>query len=312
MRTKLFALLLAIVASSCVAFADKTYIGDLYYNLNTTNRTATVIHPDYGGSQYEGADYYKGLTSANIPASVQYNGIDYKVLSIGERAFEGCEDLISVVIPNGLETIEENAFSLCDGLTSITVPESLKSMAQHAFFMCHNLNSVEWNAIECEDMYCCSPWFFMPGTAPITSFSFGEKVAHIPAHLCQQLETLISVEIPNSVTSIGESAFEDCTNLVAIYNHGITPAEVYSALFGTAFDGVDKSTCKLYVPSASISLYQNAPVWRDFYNIEAIEDAMAIDEVEVDGSHGQKVIRNGQVLIERGNKTYTLQGAEVQ
>ena len=90
--------------------------------------------------------------------------------------------------------------------------------------------------------------------------------------------------------------------------HRDTPANADS----NTFNGVDKYSCTLYVPRNSISLYESASVWRDFYNIEAIEDVMAVDEIDADGTHGQKVVRDGQVLIEHGDKTYTLTGAEVK
>ena len=77
-------------------------------------------------------------------------------------------------------------------------------------------------------------------------------------------------------------------------------------------DGVNLSTCKLYVPQQSINLYKNAPVWKDFYSISAVEDVQAIEETEADNIHSAKVIVDGKVYINRGDKTYTLQGQEVK
>ena len=114
-------------------------------------------------------------------------------------------------------------------------------------------------------------------------------------------------------------------NLETIFNYRPTPSNAYS----TAFDGVDKFECILYVLPNSIDIYKNASVWRDFYYTYAIdaedtqvasytgtftttgEIATGIDAQQSDLAP-RKFIRNNQVLILRGGKTYTLQGVEVR
>ena len=122
---------------------------------------------------------------------------------------------------------------------------------------------------------------------------------------CSKLE---SVTIPSSVTVVKSSAFKECTSLTKIYNYGTNPANAYS----NVFDGVNKSSCTLYVPKNSINLYKNAPVWKDFYSISAIEDVQAIDDVEADNVRSAKIIIDGKVYINRGDKVFTLQGQEVK
>ena len=100
MKKQLLLFLFAIVASVGTMFADGTKIGDLYYNLNATDQTAEVTYE----LQYDG-DNYKGLTTANIPASVTYSGTTYSVTSIGEYAFYECTGLTSVTIPNSVTSI---------------------------------------------------------------------------------------------------------------------------------------------------------------------------------------------------------------
>lgn len=347
MKKKIFLVLFAAIAGTSVLFADGTLIGELYYNLNTSKKTATVT---YG-------DNYADLTTVNIPATVTYNGDTYNVTAIAPFAFEWCS------------------------FTSLTIPASLKTMDYRAFFGCDNITSLTWNAVKCDDFESASP-FQYNGTnysaiAPITTVVFGDGVQRIPSYLLDRIETLTSVTIPNSVTSIGEAAFNECVNLTAIslpdgitsigagaftscekltsivlpsslttidytvfmectnlqsvtipnsvtaiksyafmecnslkaiYNYGETPANAYSAVF----DGVNKSTCKLYVPRNSINLYKNAPVWRDFYAISAIEDVQALENAEADNVRSAKVIIDGKVYINRGDKTYTLQGQEVK
>ncbi len=110
------------------------------------------------------------------------------VVTIGERAFEKCENLTSVTIPRGVTSIEDLAFSFCKNLTSITLPDSIISIGKRVFLDCKNLTSV---------------------SLPNSVISIGEGVF-------SNCTNLTSVTIPNSVITIGHSAFFDCENLKSI------------------------------------------------------------------------------------------------
>ena len=72
------------------------------------------------------------------------------------------------------------------------------------------------------------------------------------------LTDLISVEIGDCVTSIGEYAFNDCGSLTSITVNATTPP----ALGGRAFRSTNN--CPIYVPSASVSSYQSASGWSSY------------------------------------------------
>ena len=279
-----------------------------------------------------------GLTNVTIPNSVK---------SIELRAFSGCSGLTSVhindisawcgitfesyesnplaqahhlylndteiknlVIPNSVTTINDYAFSGCSGLTSVTIPNSVTSIGYLAFDGCAGLISVIWNVKECDEGYYNSLF----SKCPVESFVFGNGVEVIPNGICRNLNKLTEITISSSVKTIKGSggwepgAFEGCTNLTKIVNYGQTPANVYSA----AFDGVDKFRCVLYVPKNSIDMYKNAAVWRDFYYVEPLENLEAIDQVNVNQQINNKFIQDGHVLIQQGDKTYTITGQEVK
>ncbi len=94
----------------------------------------------------------------------------------------------------------------------------------------------------------------------------GNSVTAIGENAFAGIGTLKKVSIGESVKTIYDRAFYNCVNLETIFNYRSTPSNAYS----TAFDGVDKFDCKLYVLPSSIDMYKNASVWRDFYYTYAI------------------------------------------
>ena len=109
----------------------------------------------------------------------------------------------------------------------------------------------------------------------------GNSVTAIGTNAFAGISSLKKVSIGESVKTIGEQAFYNCVNLETIFNYRPTPTNAYS----TAFDGVDKFECILYVLPNSIDMYKNASVWRDFYYTYAIgaEEATVItNEVMVE------------------------------
>ena len=109
----------------------------------------------------------------------------------------------------------------------------------------------------------------------------GNSVTAIGANAFAGISSLKKVSIGESVKTIGEQAFYNCVNLETIFNYRPTPTNAYS----TAFDGVDKFECTLYVLPNSIDMYKAAAVWRDFYytySIGAEETTVTTNDVTVE------------------------------
>ncbi|HFG0577305.1 TPA: leucine-rich repeat domain-containing protein [Flavobacterium psychrophilum] len=80
--------------------------------------------------------------AAEIPEIVTYNSKNYNVTAIGESAFEHCNNLTSVTIPNSVTAIEKYTFYNCNALTSVTIPNSVTAIGNSAFDGCMGLTSV--------------------------------------------------------------------------------------------------------------------------------------------------------------------------
>ena len=241
MKTKLFTLLLTIVASVVTMFAS-TKIGDLYYNLNATDKTAEVTYEVYYNSTN-----YNGLTKANIPVSVTYNGTTYSVTSIGNFAFLYCRGLTSVTIPNSVTSIRGSAFSSCKKLTSVTIGNSVTRIGDGAFYNCSGLTSVtipnSVTSIGMDAFKECSG---------LTSVTIGNSVTSIGNRAFRECTALTSVTIGNSVTSIGVEAFNICQSLKSITINAETPPALGTYALASTND------CPIYVPCGTIDAYKTA------------------------------------------------------
>ena len=199
--------LLAICIPSLLAWNLLHYqIGDLYYNIDTISLTAEVT------SQY--ADYplwRTAITTAQIPASVTYNNHNCSVVQVGNSAFSMCEQLASVTMEEGIASIEENAFIGCYALTSVVIPNSVTHIADDAFRWCHKLPVV--NHIRYADTYLVG---VVDSCLLDTSFTIKEGTRFIANLAFNGCSNLASIDIPNTVISIGESAFACCNDLASV------------------------------------------------------------------------------------------------
>ena len=65
------------------------------------------------------------------------------VTSIGDEAFSGCSDIVSITIPDTVESIGDSAFSYCIGLGQIDLPDVLKTIGNESFKGCYSLTSIK-------------------------------------------------------------------------------------------------------------------------------------------------------------------------
>ena len=105
---KLFFLLTLLLCTS-MAWAYDVEVDGIYYNLNQTNKTATVT--------FKGSDYYSYDNEYSgevvIPENFIYDGITYSVTSLGDDCFNDCTGLTSITIPNSVTSLGELCFSRC-------------------------------------------------------------------------------------------------------------------------------------------------------------------------------------------------------
>ena len=243
--------------------------------------------------------YCSGLTSVTIQNSVTSIGrgvfygcsglmsvtIPNSVTSIGEYAFYGCSGLTSVTIPNSVTSIGELAFYGCTGLTSVTNPASATSIGNSIFSNCSGLTSivVDKGNKNYDSRDNCNAIIETATNTLITgcnSTIIPESVTSIGNYAFNCCSGLTSVTIPESVTSIGWYAFLGCSGLTSVTCLAPNPPKCGNS----ALTDIDKSKCTLYVLKESVNLYKAAVQWKDFYNISEYD---GVDDITVDGDDAE-------------------------
>lgn len=147
--------------------------------------------------------------------------IDIGCKVIYQHAFEYCEQLVNIEIPDGVTDIGNWTFYECSSLTSITIPDSVTSIGYNAFFGCSGLQYNEKEGLKYlgneNNPYLC---LIDTKTTDITTATIDNSCKVIAGSAFSWIDSLTSVTISKSVASIGDCAFEDCKNLTNITFNG--------------------------------------------------------------------------------------------
>ena len=276
-----------VIVSDIAAWCGITYDGGDYngdfplghalhlYSDENTEITEVVI-PD-GVERIEARAFRdaKYITSVSIPSSVTY---------IGPEAFRGMHSLSSVNIPQGITSIESLTFNNCISLVTVTIPTSVTSIGDGAFMECSNLTSIiiPENVTKIEENA-------FAGCNVLSSLTLNDNLVEIGTRAFQNTN-LKDLVIPNSVTTIGNWAFENYndnssletvvlgesvasigigafqyqSNLTKVVSLATTPPTLVTP-GNYAF--TNRADAILYVPAGSKETYQATDYWKEFKEI---------------------------------------------
>ena len=218
--------LIALMAISSFAFAQKIEREGIYYNITSSTAPRTVeVVSKYATYPYNDADTY--TDSITIPSSITDKNTTYSVTAIGKYAFSESHDLLNVAFGDSVISIGNSAFQDCISLTSMTIGDSVTAIGLSAFSGCSALTNVtignSVTVIEINAFRNCSS---------LASVIIGNSVRTIGNSAFQHCSSLTSVTIPNSVRTIGNSAFYDCSSLSSV-----TIGDSVASIGNSAFSG---------------------------------------------------------------------------
>lgn len=220
-----------------------------------------------------------GYYAFRLCSSLEHVTFGNSVASIGYNAFEDCPNLTDFVFPSTLRSIGRLAFTGCTGLTKVTIPDSVTEMGSAEFHFCLNLKeAVVGNSVETMDE------------------TFGS---------CDNLERVV---IGRSVNKIMPATFRYCESLRTIYLLNPVPPTV---LESSQFTQQNYANATLYVPEGSLSAYQAADPWMNFYSIKEFETT---DVSDVEAAGLSVSADGGNIIVENAHgrvSVYTVSGALV-
>ena len=189
----------------------------------------TTIPKDlFWGYSYN--SWFDGLEEIDIPETVT---------TIGEYAFNNCKNLTTVTGMKNVTEIGDNAFYNCSNLVNIKLPENLTEIGRYAFYNCSQLkvdlsgnikkigNSTFMNCKSLTEITIpksltdCSYDIFS-GCSNLKTIKFEKGITTIPENLFwgysynSWFDGLEEIDIPETVTTIGEYAFNNCKNLTTV------------------------------------------------------------------------------------------------
>ncbi len=234
-----------------VVFATKVdYIGAYFFaNCDTlTSITLPDTLVEIGAGAFMGCE---NLTSINLPEGLTTIGADAfyacesltsldlpeSVTTIGAGAFSDCKGLTGMELPEGVTAIKEYTFSGCEKLAAISLPDNVTSVSANAFqdcaaklyagissktalalskasiaFTLPGYEAVGLKVTETSGYRTCSLWRY---DANATEIVVPEGVTIIDASFMNNT-TLVSITLPESLTSLESSQFSGCTALTTV------------------------------------------------------------------------------------------------
>ena len=239
MKRSVFSLLALLLP--CLALAHDFIVDGICYNITSeADKTCEVTFNSDEKAKNVYRHYYKDVVF--VPEKVNYNGKEYTVIAIGERAFELNEDLLSVVMPKTIVSIGHDAFANCPKLKSLTIPENVRDLQNFSFRGLPSLESLVvdekneffdsregCNAIiktHSNALYVgCKNTVIPDGVKAIANGAFmtcfGER----------EIEPF-EITVPKSVEVIDHQAFAGCLSLKAVHF-----SEGLKTIGGSAFIG---------------------------------------------------------------------------
>ena len=227
---------------------------------------------------------------------------DGSIEHIGAAAFAGNKNLKSIVIPEGVVSIQVNAFASCSSLNKVTIPKSLERVGTCAFMWCASLKSIELG----DNVKYIEPEAFA-GCKELTTVILPKQITSIGHSVFSGCESLESVILPEGVNEIDRSLFGSCSGLVSL----IIPKSVTKIEKG-AFANCQKLSDLVY--SGTVREWngiQKESGWNDGCSFTVIHcsdgDVKLYDEPEYDGSRGleYEISSDGKFAILVGIGTCT-------
>ena len=284
---------------TCALGNDITAIGDGFFQGCSNLKVCTLGDgiTSIGQYAFDGCGALQGMT---IPKTVT---------TLGAYAFSGCSSLPGIEIPKAVASVGDYAFSGCKALKTVTMEEEASELqlgsngksplfadcpldsvfigrnisyategesGYSPFYRNTSLRSVHITNVETE----VSPNEFY-GCSALKNVRLGDGITAIGDWAFSGCSSIDYFLFGRSTETIGKEAFSDCTAMT----HLISRAPMPPTCDDQALDDINKWNCTLEVPVGSLTAYQTAPQWKEFFFME--EGTTAVEDLSPALSQGE-------------------------
>ena len=183
------------------------------------------------GTKYNDAGLFlnNSLTEIGANAFMGCSGlitvkIPDRVKSIGDFAFENCENLESCVLPQNLEQVNRNLFACCKSLRTIDLPQKVSYIGEYAFEDCENLTNVNISGNNLSNIKT----YAFKGCSALESINLNNVKSQIEDYAFENCENLKKIELSDTLKSVGTNCFNGCIGVTDIIINGPTNFASYS------------------------------------------------------------------------------------
>lgn len=256
-------------------------------------------------------------------------------------AFDHCESLKRIIIPSKVQLIGYGAFQHCSNLEDIILGESLESIGVDAFMGCMSLQNIDFRMVKsigptafsgCKslsDVIIPSTleciWYGAFNAITLNSFKIEDSEQsisigyagdcctakscyfYIGRNMIEGKDNILEVvdggrlELGKNTTVLNNFLIKGWENIGFLISHNLTPPSI-PEMSTSGYLNIE-----VRVPAEALEAYKQAPVWKNFWNIKAIEDESGISDIECDDDDSFQVYDTAGILVDASCTSEKLQ-----
>ena len=272
-----------------------------FFNMSEESQTTAPKHLQY-------ASVIGGELTDNAVGFIHRSNKTLKVLdlskatntTIADETLKNCYNIEELYLPSNLTYIPYMGVAECVKLPSITIPASVVEIEGRAFENCRMLSSVDF--AENGALVRIGDWAFY-NCHELTNITIPEGVTEIGHAAFYGCTYLTEITLPSSVQEVADNGFALCGKLQKMHVKALVPPTIHSKTFYEV-----NRKIPVYVPDEVVEDYKADPYWKEFL---IIGENTAVDNIQSPNANGEKIFRDGQLLIIRDGKTYNVMGVEL-
>ena len=213
--------------SSLTTLGELVFAGCYELSNLTLHSNLTDVKSNYlfgGASNYNNLKDVRYIIDSDLETYLQSNHLIFYEIKCGIKYYLNDQEITTLEIPSGITSIGDGVFLSNKSLTNLTLSSKVSSIGISAFYYCDNLKDVRYYIYDDLATYIQNghPDFYVGGIKyywndqEITTLEIPTSVTSIGNNAFYGCSGLTTLNLPSNVTSIGDRAFGYCSNLTSV------------------------------------------------------------------------------------------------